>query len=59
MSPADVAAELGFSRRTIYRWISLGKGPRVFVSPGGHLRVRRADFIEWVQENGLETKGRQ
>jgi hypothetical protein len=50
---ADMASELRFDRSTVYRWIAVGKGPKVFRSPGGHIRVFRRDFIEWAQENRL------
>ncbi|WP_201776595.1 helix-turn-helix transcriptional regulator [Allosalinactinospora lopnorensis] len=53
LTVAEVASELGFDRSTVYRWIHTGNGPRVFRSPGGHIRVRRADFIEWAGQNNL------
>ncbi|WP_408639086.1 helix-turn-helix domain-containing protein [Nocardiopsis endophytica] len=53
---ADMARELGFSRRTAYRWLRNGKGPRTFISPGGHKRIRRTDFIEWVKDRQLDER---
>ncbi|WP_083934416.1 helix-turn-helix domain-containing protein [Nocardiopsis baichengensis] len=57
LTVADMARELGFSRRTVYRWMSAGKGPRTFISPGGRIRIRRTDFIEWAQSNRLNERG--
>ncbi|WP_412759352.1 helix-turn-helix domain-containing protein [Nocardiopsis rhodophaea] len=56
MTVDDVACELGFDRSTVYRWIHLGKGPRVFRSPGGHIRIRRSDFIEWTGQANLSDE---
>jgi excisionase family DNA binding protein len=51
MTVSDLAQELGFDRSTVYRWLHLGQGPKVFRSPGGHIRIFRSDFLEW-QEKG-------
>ncbi|MFC3994573.1 helix-turn-helix transcriptional regulator [Nocardiopsis sediminis] len=57
LSPSEMATELGFSRRTVYRWIHDGVGPRVFRSPGGHIRIRWADFIEWAKAHDYYSEG--
>ncbi|WP_083939421.1 helix-turn-helix domain-containing protein [Nocardiopsis chromatogenes] len=58
LTVAGMARELGFSRRTVYRWIEHGKGPRTFKSPGGSIRINRSDFIEWVRSNQLDGRNR-
>lgn len=44
LTMAQTAEELGVSRPTLYRWRSLGKGPKTLKYPGGALRVRRSDL---------------
>ena len=49
MTVRDVLAELnGVSRDTFYRWRQLGVAPRAIRLPNGELRVRRADFLQWL-----------
>ena len=49
MTVREVLAELnGVSRDTFYRWRQLGVAPRAIRLPNGELRVRRADFVHWL-----------
>jgi predicted DNA-binding transcriptional regulator AlpA len=49
MTVREVLAELnGVSRDTFYRWRQLGVAPRAIRLPNGELRVRRADFLHWL-----------
>jgi len=45
----EVLAELnGVSRDTFYRWRQLGVAPPAIRLPNGELRVRRDDFLRWL-----------
>ncbi|MGH3326194.1 MAG: helix-turn-helix transcriptional regulator [Streptomycetales bacterium] len=44
----DIVADLKISRRTFYQWRQTGKGPRCHVLPNRELRVRKADYLEWL-----------
>jgi predicted DNA-binding transcriptional regulator AlpA len=49
MTVREVLAELnGVSRDTFYRWRQLGVAPPAIRLPNGELRVRRADFLSWL-----------
>jgi predicted DNA-binding transcriptional regulator AlpA len=49
MTVREVLAELnGVSRDTFYRWRQLGVAPRAIRLPNGELRVRRSDFVHWL-----------
>ena len=41
----------GVSRRTFNRWRELGIAPRAIKLPNGHLRVRRSDAEDWLNEH--------
>ncbi|WP_106585078.1 helix-turn-helix domain-containing protein [Murinocardiopsis flavida] len=56
MTVAEIACELRFDRTTVYRWVRLGNGPNSFLSPGGHIRIYRSDFIEWARTNGFQER---
>ncbi len=45
----QLATYIGVPRQTIYRWRMEGKGPRAS-KLGRHLRYRRADIDEWIQD---------
>ena len=45
---AEVCDELGISRSTFYDWRAKRKAPRCFKLPNGDLRIRRADFDDWL-----------
>lgn len=49
MTVREVLEELGgVSRRTFYRWREIGIGPACLKLPNGELRVRRVDFLMWL-----------
>jgi predicted DNA-binding transcriptional regulator AlpA len=48
LSMKQAADELGVSRPTLYRWHSLGRGPRVIEHDSGTLKVRRPDLDEYL-----------
>ncbi|MFD8562132.1 helix-turn-helix transcriptional regulator [Streptosporangium canum] len=49
---AEFCEELQISRRTFYDWRVKGRAPRCLKLPNGDLRIRRADFEQWL--NALE-----
>ena len=50
MTLAQVCEELGISRSTFYDWRAKRKAPPCIKLPNGDLRIRRADFEEWLAE---------
>jgi predicted site-specific integrase-resolvase len=51
MTVREVLAELnGVSRDTFYRWRQLGVAPAALRLPNGELRIRRRDFLHWLEE---------
>ncbi|HET7477752.1 MAG TPA: helix-turn-helix domain-containing protein [Dermatophilaceae bacterium] len=48
MTVADICAELGVARSTFYDWRAAKKAPRCLKLPNGDLRIRRADFDQWL-----------
>lgn len=51
---ADVCEELGIARSTFYDWRAAKKAPRCIKLPNGDIRIRRADFDQWL--TGLEDR---
>jgi predicted DNA-binding transcriptional regulator AlpA len=47
----------GVSRDTFYEWREKGTAPPCFRLPNGHLRVRRGDLLDWL-ENLRDGPGR-
>ncbi len=45
---AEVCAELRISRSTFYDWRAKGRAPRCIKLPNGEIRIRRADFENWL-----------
>jgi excisionase family DNA binding protein len=48
-TPATLSERLGIPVKSLYRWHSQGKGPRV-CKLGRHLRYRPADVERWLEE---------
>ena len=46
---AEICADLGISRRTFYEWRAKRKAPRCINLPNGSLRVRRAEYLRWLE----------
>jgi predicted DNA-binding transcriptional regulator AlpA len=44
----DICDELGIARSTFYDWRAKRRAPRCIKLPNGDLRVRRADFENWL-----------
>ncbi len=44
----DLCTELGISRSTFYEWRAKGRAPRCIKLPNGEIRIRRADFENWL-----------
>jgi hypothetical protein len=50
MTVPEVLSALGnVSRYTFYRWRRTGVGPPCLKLPNGDLRVRRGDFMDWLE----------
>ncbi|MFI6883187.1 helix-turn-helix transcriptional regulator [Streptosporangium canum] len=49
---AEFCEELQISRRTFYDWRAKGRAPRCLKLPNGDLRIRRADFEQWLNALG-------
>jgi excisionase family DNA binding protein len=47
LTPDDLAAELGVSLMTLWRWRRDGTGPP-FAMVGRHVRYRRRDVDRWL-----------
>jgi predicted site-specific integrase-resolvase len=51
MTVREVLAELnGVSRDTFYRWRQLGVASPAIRLPNGELRIRRRDFLRWLDD---------
>ncbi|MEV0057244.1 helix-turn-helix domain-containing protein [Saccharopolyspora shandongensis] len=46
----EVCEELGVARSTFYDWRAKGQSPRCVRLPNGSLRIRRADFENWLND---------
>lgn len=57
LSTADVARELGVSRRTVARWVERGWVTPAVTLPGGAHRFRLEDVVEELR--ALQKKGRE
>jgi predicted DNA-binding transcriptional regulator AlpA len=44
----DVCDDLDISRSTFYDWRAKRRAPRCIKLPNGDLRIRRADYEEWL-----------
>jgi len=45
---AELCEDLGISRSTFYDWRAKRRAPRCFKLPNGDLRIRRADYENWL-----------
>jgi excisionase family DNA binding protein len=51
LSPAEVAATLGVTRATVYRYIDTGSLPAVRLSGDGPLRVDASQLEDWLRSH--------
>lgn len=49
LTVADFCAELGISRSTFDDWRAKKRGPKCIRLPNGSLRIKRADFNNWLE----------
>jgi predicted DNA-binding transcriptional regulator AlpA len=45
----EVCDDLGISPRTFYEWRAKGTGPKCIPLPNGSLRVRRSEYLRWLE----------
>jgi excisionase family DNA binding protein len=55
LSPELLGARLGIPLRTIYRWNTTGRGPRLY-RVGRHVRYRWCDVAEWLEQGRQEAE---
>jgi excisionase family DNA binding protein len=48
LKPAEVAAELRVSLKTVYRYIAAGELPSVAIGPRGYTRISRAALNAYI-----------
>ena len=52
LTASDVAKYCGVTSVTVSRWIK-GDKLRAYTTPGGHYRIRKQDFREFLRSSGL------
>ena len=52
LTASDVARYCGVTSVTVSRWIR-GNRLRAYTTPGGHYRIRKQDFREFLRSSGL------
>ena len=57
LTVAQVADDLGFSPRTILRWIDQGEIEALRL-PGGRLRISQTAYSTWLAAHTMTTGGR-
>ncbi len=55
MTIEDVCDDLGIARSTFYDWRAKRKAPPCLKLPNGDLRIRRADYEEWLATLSTEA----
>lgn len=45
----EICADLGISRRTFAEWRAKRRAPRCIKLPNGSLRIRRAEYLRWLE----------
>lgn len=53
LKPAEVAAHLRITTRSVYRLINTGALPKVHVGEARATRIRRSDLIEYIEHPEL------
>ena len=57
LTASEVAGYCGVTSVTVSRWIR-GNKLRAYTTPGGHYRIRRQDFREFLKSSGLPVDER-
>jgi excisionase family DNA binding protein len=57
LTASDVARYCGVASSTVSRWIK-GNKLRAYTTPGGHYRIRKRDFREFLEASGLPVDKR-
>ena len=52
LTAGDVARYCGVISSTVSRWVR-GNKLRAYTTPGGHYRIRKQDFREFLEASGL------
>lgn len=50
LTTAELAAEIGITSTTAYRWRRAGRGPRFIRTQSGRVRYPRAYIEQWLDE---------
>jgi excisionase family DNA binding protein len=57
LTVADARRILRVPRSTFYRWLATGRGPESYRIPNGERRIKREDWIKWLEKQKMETEG--
>jgi two-component system OmpR family response regulator len=57
LTATEVARYCGVTSVTVSRWIR-GNKLRAYTTPGGHYRIRKRDFKEFLEASGLPVDER-
>ena len=57
LTASDIARYCGVTSVTVSRWIR-GNKLRAYTTPGGHYRIRKQDFREFLESSGLPVDER-
>ncbi len=57
LTASEVARYCGVTSVTVSRWIR-GDKLRAYTTPGGHYRIRKQDFREFLESSGLPVEER-
>jgi two-component system OmpR family response regulator len=57
LTASDIARYCGVTSVTVSRWIK-GDKLRAYTTPGGHYRIRKQDFREFLEASGLPVDER-
>ena len=49
LTVADALRILHVPRSTFYKWLSIGSGPETYRLPNGKRRIKRDDWVKWLE----------
>lgn len=62
LTTSEVARQLNVTTAAVRQWCKAGIGPRHIRTPGGRIRFRKRDVVEWLEsldsENSMESSAR-